>query len=438
METKQKVDKGSKGSKAGNAINVGKVDKVDKRIKKAVVAATRRSPRTSPSSEKGSGLTMNHLPSSKSKITDSKLGVFDFNDETNSISDEDVKPIVPIVKPKTTKAKAKAPPKEKSKKEPVGKKQETSAVQSHVTRASTRSPVREPPQKQSGTFVTKAKMRSPDAKISNSIGSTDTESKNFDVTIGIVDAFEAEDIDDDVGDRISEESEYSEHFIESHSKRVKGSRREKIDEQKFSYERSSHIFSSQFTDDGEEEKDENNYNFEQMDLIGDEDDGDEKDDIIMPLVQELMLIQEKRMTKKRIRKMDALLATATQQVTTYCDNWKTSTLAKSPKVNIDTESVKGRTHQFFASFDHDIGDLNREKTELHEIGIQLAKEEKDFRNEIKQVNSFVQTENEKLKVELGKRKRLLVEEIAKQIVPKSKTSKTSASDFMKKFKNKYA
>jgi len=266
----------------------------------------------------------------------------------------------------------------------------------------------------------------------------DTESKNFDVTIGNVDTFEPEDIDDDVGDRISEESEYSEHFIESHSKRVKGNGREKIDEQNFSYERTSHIFSSQFTDDGEEEKDENNYNFEQMDLIGDEDDGDEKDDIIMPLVQELMLIQEKRMTKKRVRKMDALLATATQQVTTYCDNWKNSTLAKSPKVHIDTESIKGRSQDFFASFDHDIGNINREKTDLQEIGIHLAKEEKDFRNEIKQVNSFVQTENEKLKAELGKRKRLLVEEIAKQIVPKSKTSKTSASDFMKKFKNKYA
>jgi hypothetical protein len=56
---------------------------------------------------------------------------------------------------------------------------------------------------------------------------------------------------------------------------------------------------------------------------------------------------------------------------------------------------------------------------------------------IKQVKTFVQVETDQLKQEIGKRKRILVEEISKQLTPR-KAPKTSVTGFMKKFKSTYA
>ena len=443
-----------------------KVDKISN-----AVTGTRRSPRNSPSSDKGidivnnpniplskllttaprnKSLTTLKGPSNKLSATNLKLDVFDYNDEANASNEVRIteKPNISQSKERK-KENQKAKPKEKPKEMPKEKPNKRAVVnqQEYATRATMRNIIDSPNSENmyDEKIGSKAKMRSPEVtketpKSKDSNNSTDNESKTIEFTVIKANEFEFEDVDDDIRDRVSDDSEYTETIVETRLKRTRNDKHDKIDHQKVSYEHTYHTFSSSRLTEEEVEKDEDEevYNFGHMDVIEDENDvSDDKDDIIMPLVRELMSIQEKRQTKKKLRRMEELVSTAIQQVTTYCDNWKNSTLTKSPKVNVDTESVKERVHDYFTRFDCEIADLHREVVELQNIMSGVSKEYKELKNEIKQVKTFVQFETDQLKDELGKRKRLLVEEISKQVTPR-KAQKPSVGDFMKKFKSTYA
>jgi hypothetical protein len=239
---------------------------------------------------------------------------------------------------------------------------------------------------------------------------------------------------EEVGEEIIEE-----RFMQSHYKLRKEARQDEV-EDSFSYE-----FTSQALNDigeNEDELQDADQNIEVMGTITDVSDDDvseDKDDIIMPLVKELMVIQEKRVAKKRIKKMEELLTTATQQVIGYCDSWKKSSVFKSPNVTIDTKSTKEMIKELFSKFDRDLERINQEQIEIQDIAKNIVKDEKELKNDIKQLNSFIKNETDTLKSELKKRKSMLVEEISKKVVPPSKSQKTTnANDFIKKFKSKYA
>lgn len=427
-------------TKKDKVVNKGKVDK-----KKPVVTEIRRSTRTSPVKSENVNNVSKQPPTRKSNM---KPNVFEYNDDVNSVSDEETKP---IEKPKAAKVKSQPKAKAQPKTKPQPKEISTNSIDNeqedsnakHATKATMRSS--EPkttPLKKSNERVPKAKMRSPDTKNrdSNGSGSTDTESKTAVVTTRKIKNSEIQDIDDDLDDRVSEESEYNERYLQSHYKRVNDGSRDKTDKHELSYEYTSR-FSSQFSDDdAEEEKDDDDSHLDPMDVIADEDDdNDEKEDILAPLVKEIMIMQEKRLTKKRARKYESLLASATQQVTMYCDNWKNTTLANAPLRSSNKnaiESINQRVKEFFTNFDHDIDDLNRERAELDELAETVAKEEQELSDDIKKLNTYIQTDVNKVKTELGKRKRHLMEEVSKQAVPRAKNQKNAIQDLMKQFKNK--
>lgn len=421
-------------------LNKDQHENIEKKAEnKDSTVGSRRSPRTSPEqninkiSQKRQPLPVKSKKAmSKPADTTKKQDIFDFDEEDNK--DEMVdKP----QKRKQDMIKGKAVIK--------GKEKESKKKQSE-TEKDEKVPVRKAPMRAASitnqeqnlilheSIQSRAKIRISESESSKRKDSSNSSTDSYERAA----EFTREESMDIEYEEEAKEEVVEDRFVQSHYKLRKENRQEEF-EDSFSYE-----FTSQTLNDigeNDDEQDDPDQNVEVMGTITDVSDDDiseDKDDIIMPLVKELMVIQEKRVAKKRTKRMEELLTTATQQVIGYCDSWKKSSISKSPTVTIDTKSTKEKVKEFFSKIDRDFERLNQEQNEIQDIAKNIVKEEKELKNDVKQFNTFIKNEIDALKTELKKRKTMLVEDISKKIVPPSKVHKTTANDFMEKFKSKYA